>query len=222
MGTLLQQFGHDIVLLHFTNTILKNRRKELFYIISPAEGPKIDIYFWNPEKDEYTSAYDLSGPEYPPELYERKNYTKEIFEKMDRECRYSEQRWYQELSERLGKDLKDFVLEYCNNIEKITGDLPDIMGFDERGKETLWAEIKFEGFGPKAREAVLKQFKLSQERKIPFLLVIPEKPLYSREISDEWVNNNLPKEMKVYKFQMDPNIVLPKKSQIKFKEIIRK
>jgi hypothetical protein len=208
--------------LHFIDKVLKRRNKELFFIVTPASGPKIDIHFLNPEKDEYTSAYDVSFPDYPPEFYERKNYTKEIFERMNKECRYTEQKWYQELSERLGKDLKGFVLEYCNNIEKITGDLPDIMGFDERGKETLWAEIKFEGFGPKAREAVLKQFKLSQERKIPFLLVIPEKPLYSREISDEWVNNNLPKEMKVYKFQMDPNIVLPKKSQIKFKEIIRK
>jgi len=221
MGTLLQQFGHDIVLLHFIDRVLKNRGKELFYILSPAEGPKIDIHFWNAEENEYTSAYGVSRPDYPPELYERKNYSKEVFDWMDKESHYSEQRWYQELSRQLKRDLKEFVLEYCNNVEKVTGDLPDIMGFDKNGKETLWAELKYEGFGTKARESVLKQFRLSKERGIPFLLVIPKRPLYAREITDKWINDNLPPEMKVYKFDMDNQIVLPNKSQIQFIEVGR-
>lgn len=222
MGTLLQQFGHDIVLLHFIDRILMKRNKELFYIVSPAEGPKIDIHFWNSEKDEYTSAYNISRPEYPPELYERKNYSRDIFERMDKESRYSDQKWYKELSKRLNRNLKEFVLKYCNNVEKITHDLPDIMGFDKNAKETIWAEIKYEGFGTKAREAVLKQFELGKERRIPFLLVIPKKPLYSREITDNWINNNLPQEIIVYKFDVNPQIILPKRSQIEFIEAVRR
>lgn len=221
MGTLLQQFGHDTVLLYFIDRILKKRSRELFYIVSPAEGPKIDIHFWNPKGNEYTSAYGLSRPEYIPELYERKNYSKEIFDRMNRESRYSEQRWYQELSRQLNRDLKEFVLEYCNNIEKITGDLPDVMGFEKEGKETIWAELKFEGFGTKARESVLKQFRLSKEKGIPFLLVIPKRPLYAREITNNRINENLPPEMKVYKFDMNIQTVLPKRSQIQFIEVSR-
>ncbi|MCD6193329.1 MAG: hypothetical protein J7L26_07645 [Candidatus Aminicenantes bacterium] len=185
-------------------------------------GPKIDIHFWNPEKDEFTSAYNVSRPEYPPELYERKNYSRDVFDRMDRESHYSKQKWYQELSRQLNMNLKEFVLEYCNNLEKITGDLPDIMGFDKNGEETLWAEVKYEGFGTEAREVILKQFELSKERGIPFSFVIPKRPLYSREITDNWINKNLPSEMKVYKFDMDVQIVLPKRSQIKFVEVLRR
>lgn len=222
MGTLLQELGHDTVLLYFIDKVLKRGRKNLFYIVSPAEGPKIDIHFWNPEKNEYTSAYNVSRPEYPPELNERKNYSKDVFNKMDKESHYLQQKWYKELSRQLNKDLKTFVLEYCNNIERAISDLPDIMGFDRNGRETLWAEIKYEGFGTKARESVLKQFKLSQKIDIPFVLVIPKKPLYSREITINWINNNLPPEMKVYRFDVDPQIVLPKRTQIKFEGVARK
>ena len=221
MGTLLQQFGHDTVLLYFIDRILKKRGRELFYIISPAEGPKIDIHFWNPEENEYTSAYGMSRTDYIPELYERKNYSKEIFDRMNKESHYSDQRWYQELSRQLNRDLKEFVLEYCNSIEKITCDLPDVMGFDKEGKETIWTELKYEGFGTKARESVLKQFNLSKERGIPFLLVIPKRALYAREITNNWINDNLPPEMKVYKFDVDTQIVLPKRSQIQFIEVVR-
>lgn len=221
MGTLLQEFGHDIVLLHFIDSVLKKRDKELFYIVSSAVGPKVDIHFWNPEKNEYTSAYGLSRTEYMPELYERKNYSKEIFDMMDKESHYLEQKWYQKLSRELNRDLKEFVLEYCNNVEKVAGDLPDVMGFDKEGKKTIWAELKYEGFGTKARESVLKQFNLSKDRGIPFLLVIPKRALYAREITNNWINNNLPPEMKVYKFDVDTQIVLPKRSQIQFIEVVR-
>jgi len=221
MGTLLQELGHDIALLHFIDKVLKNRGKEFFFIVSSAWGPKIDIHFWNPEANEYTSAYGVSRLEYPPEIYERKNYSKEVLTKMNKESRYSEQKWYRELSRELKRNLKEFVLEYCNNVEKVTGDLPDVMGFDKNGKETIWAELKFEGFGTKARESVLKQFRLSKEREIPFLLVIPKRPLYAREITDNWINNNLPPEMKVYKFDTNIQIVLPKRSQIQFIEVVR-
>jgi len=222
MGTLLQEFGHDIVLLHFIDKILKKEGRELFYIVSPAEGPKIDIHFWNSKEDEYTSAYGVSHPEYIPELYERKNYSREIFDKMNKESRYLEQKWYQELSRQLNKDLKEFVLGYCNDAEKIIGDLPDIMGFEKNEKETIWAEVKFEGFGTEARESVLKQFKLSKERGIPFLLVIPKRPPYSREITNKWIDKNLPQDIKVYKFDMDIEAVIPKRSQIQFLEVTRK
>jgi hypothetical protein len=222
MGTQLQQFGHDIVLFHFVDKVLKNGSEESFYIVSPAEGPRVDINFWNPDRDEYTSAYGVSWPEYIPELYERKNHSKEIFDRMNKESRYSEQHWYQKLTRQLHGDLKEFVLEYCDSVEKITGDLPDVMGFDKEGRETKWAELKFEGFGPEARESALKQFELSQKRGIPFLLVIPKRPVYSREITDSWINDNLPPEMKVYKFNMDSQTVLPKRSQLQFVEVGRK
>jgi hypothetical protein len=220
-GTFLQQFGHDVVLLHFIDSVLKKRHKDLFYIVSPAIGPKIDIHFWNPEENEYTSAYGISRPEYIPELYERKNYGKEIFDRMNKESYYSEQRWYQELSRQLNRDLKKFVLGYCNNVERVTGDLPDVMGFDKNGKETIWAELKFEGFGRKARESVLKQFGLAREKDLPFYLVIPKKPIYGGELTNTWIQKNLPLEMRVYKFVLTTEIITPKKNQVHFVDLTK-
>jgi len=216
MGTLLQELGHDVVLLHFIDRVLKKGRKDLFYIVSPATGPKIDIHFWNYKKDEYTSAFNISGVRYIPEFSLRLKFGKDIVAKLNRESDYQTLGWYQKLSQRLNRDLKEFVIKQSNFVEKNSGNLPDIIGVDKAGKETIWAELKFEGFGKKARASVLRQFESAQKRDIPFYLVIPEKPLYGREITNSWIQRNLPSEMKVYKFILKTEVITPKRSQVDF------
>ena len=215
-GTFLQQFGHDIVLLHFIDRALKRRHKELFYIVSPAMGPKIDIHFWNPEKDEYTSAYSISSKNFIPEFNLRLNLDKDVMEKLNKQVNYQSLEWYKKISQKIGEDLKEFVMKICNFVEDKTGDLPDVIGIGENGKETIWAELKFEGFGKKARESVLKQFGLAKKRNLPFYLVIPKKPMYGGELTNTWIQKNIPLEMKVYKFALTKEIITPKKSEIQF------
>jgi len=215
-GTFLQQFGHDIVLLHFIDKIIKKRRKELFYIVSPAMGPKIDIHFWNPEKNEYTSGYNISQHNFIPELSLRLKFSEDIIKRLNKESSYKTLEWYQKLSHKINKDLKKFVVDYCGLVEENTGDLPDVMGFDKDGKETIWAELKFEGFGKKARKSVLKQFSLAKKRNIPFYLIIPKKPVYGGELTNFWIRKNLPLEMIIFKFTSKTGLVTPKKSEINF------
>lgn len=112
-GTLLQEFGHDIVLLYFIDKVIKPRKKEKFLIVSAAEGPYIDIHFWNPKHDEFTSAYNemnnkVSRGYYIPELQYRKRIDPETLEKIDKQYReiYTSRQWYKELSELLNQDLK--------------------------------------------------------------------------------------------------------------------
>lgn len=220
MGTILQEMGHDIVLLHFIDLILKTKHKAFFFIITPAVGPKRDIHFWNPEHNEYTSAWNVAKGNFIPEFYYRINLDREDIEKLDKASIYKNQDWYKSLSKKLGKDLKEFVNKICFDLEnKLKSELPDIVGIDENGKVILFAEIKFEGFGKKAREEVLTELKLANQLKIPYYLVIPKKPIYGRELTDSWIRQNLPKEMKIHKFALSSKEIIPKQTTIKFIEV---
>ncbi|MEM7819304.1 MAG: hypothetical protein QXD48_00565 [Candidatus Aenigmatarchaeota archaeon] len=122
----------------------------------------------------------------------------------------------------MSRDLKEFVNKICLGLEnKLKSDLSDIIGIDENGRVILFAEIKFEGFGKKAREEVLNELKLANRLKIPYYLVIPKKPVYGRELSDGWIKRNLPEEMKIYKFALSSKEIIPKQTTIKFIEIKR-
>lgn len=222
MGTVLQEMGHDIVLLHFIDLVLKPKYKSAFYIITPAVGPKRDIHFWNPEHNEYTSAWNVAKGNFIPEFYYRINLDREDIEKLDKASIYKSQDWYKSLSKKLGKDLKEFINKLCFDLEnKLKSELPDIVGVDENEKVILFAEIKFEGFGKKAREEVLSELKLANQLKIPYCLIIPKKPIYGRELSDGWIKQNLPKEMKIFKFALSSKEIIPKQTTIKFIEIKR-
>jgi hypothetical protein len=62
---------------------------------------------------------------------------------------------------------------------------------------------------------------MAQRRNIPFYLVIPKNPLYGREITNSWIQENLPSEMKVYKFASISKAVVPKREDIEFIEVNR-
>lgn len=220
MGTLLQQFGHDIVLLHFIDQVLKKQERDgLFFIISPAMGPKIDVHFWNPERNEYTSAYNVSEENFIPEFSLRLNFDRDIATRLDKASAYRNLQWYKNLSQSLKKDLKVFVSALCKRVERETNDLPDVIGVDENGRETIWVELKFEGFSKRARNSVLTQFNAAQKRDVPFHLVLPKNPLYGRGITDSWIRANLPAAMKIYKFASKGSAVIPKGEDIEFIEV---
>ena len=219
-GTLLQQFGHDAVLQHFIDRFLVARHKDLFYIVSPAMGPKIDIYYWCPEEGRYVSAYETSRIGFVPEFHHRVRFDKDVIERLDDEANYRRLEWYQRLSRQLNVDLKEFVLNLCDSIEAETNDLPDVIAIDGRGKETFWAELKFESFRTGVQDSVMRQFEAAKERGLPFYLVVPSEPLYEPEITDSWLLANLPREMVVYTFASDTPVTTPKGQDIRFAEVM--
>lgn len=219
MGTLLQEFGHDVVLLYFIEKVLKGLHDELFFIVSPANRPRIDIHFWNPDKNEYTSACNLSGSNYIPEFDLMYDPGLEILERLDMIAGSSNQTWYKELSVRIGKDIRDFVREIWERANAGVGLVPDIIGVDEEGKQTVWAEVKFEGFSQQARNSVITQYEQAKKHNVPFLVVIPRKPTYARELTDGWLLQNLPSAMTIFKFHCESQNVVPRRDDIKFVEV---
>jgi hypothetical protein len=216
-GTLLQQFGHDAVLLHFTHQVLRADSTEEFFIVSPAMGPRIDIWYRTPH--EFTSAYDATRPNYIPEFELRINIDTEALAALDKRTRYRTRRWYRLLSSKIGTDLKDLVAVLCDNIEAETGDLPDLIGINQHGDQTRWIELKFEGFGRKSQASVLKQYKAATENGVLFYLVVPRQPLYSRKISDSWLKSKMPDDAIIYVFELLAPIVTPQSEQIRFERI---
>jgi len=222
MGTLLQELGHDIVLLCFIDFLLKKRQAEIFYIVNSATGPKTDIHFWNAKQQEYTSAYAISKKDFIPEFTFRINLSKESIEKLNKESNYKNQKWYQRLSNEIGKDLKEFVNKIYHFMEdNLKVSLPDIIGITKKGEIALLAEIKFEGFGREAREEALQHLKLANRFEVPYYLVIPKKPVYGKEITDAWITHNLPESIKIYKFTFTKPVIVPKHTDIQFIEVKR-
>lgn len=220
MGTVLQEMGHDIVLYHFIDLVLKKRHKVAFYIITPAVGPKRDIHYWNPSHNEYTSAWNTAKADYIPEFFYRMNLEKEDLERLDKSSKYREQTWYKRLSKKLNHDLKNFVQKLCFKLEsQLKSELPDIVGIDENGKVILMAEIKFEGFGEKAKEEVLNEYQLAEQLHISYYLTFPKKPTYGRGLTNSWLKQHLPKKMKIYRFILSSKSVIPKQTTIKFEEV---
>ena len=222
MGTLLQELGHDIVLLLFIDKVLKKRKKEVFYIVNPATGPKVDIHFWNAKQREYISAYDISPKNFIPEFELRINLDKEDIERIDRESTYKKTEWYQWLHNKLGSDIKDFVNEICQSLKQsLRGGLPDIIGITGGKSISLLAEIKFEGFGNAAKEEVSRHIGLADHFKVPYFLVIPKKPSYGKGITSSWITNNFPDPVKIYEFAFTKPGVVPKRVEIQFIELNR-
>ncbi len=232
-GTLLQEFGHDAVILYFVHKVLRTKEvKDAFYIVSPAVGPKIDIYFWNPNKDEFTSGINdisntIGGAYYIPEFQYRARFDSETMKKLDEETRekYTLRPWYRELSDLLNQDLKEFVKGTTKVVEnEIVGDLPDIIGIDQDGNQTLFAEIKFEGFGEEAQKSVLKQFHYAYDKNLSFYLVLPKQRAYSRDLSASWirkwmaknVNNDEIKRLIVYQSDIKGELITPKGENVGF------
>lgn len=217
MGTISQQFGHDWVLMLFMNKVLKPMKKFEFFIVSRAEGPRIDIHFWNPSKDEFTSAFNFSGEEgYIPEFLARVKYSPKLFEMRETELNYKYQSeiWYKKVMQVVGTETKTFIKELCEAIEKETGDLPDLIGFDKNGQEVIHVELKFEGYGKDSHAAVLKQAECAKKRSVPFWLILPTKPSGSRGRTNSWIKRNIPAEVTVYKFNVPLKAVIPKEEHL--------
>ena len=159
MGTVLQELGHDEIILYFIHKVIrpkekaKNEEEKIdFFIVRPATIPKKDIQFWNAEHDEYTSAYNLCKNQqtrFIPEWEIKQTLPKEVIEKANKESRYWECEWYKSLTERFG-DLKGFIDRLESKVSgTFENDFPDILGVSRRGL-CLGAEIKYEGFGRKS------------------------------------------------------------------------
>jgi hypothetical protein len=218
MGTILQELGHDIVLMHFINGVLEQKRNDLFYIVSPATGPKIDIHYWDSKRREFTSAFNVSGNQFVPQFALRMDLGSDAIQRLTKESRYESLDWYQQISKKLGRDLKDFVLESCDSIQEQSIEQPDIIGVDTAGQETVWAEIKVEGIGRHARQTVSAQSLMAHEKGTPFYLVLPRKPVYGSEVSGSWIQNNLPANTTVYTYSTNGAMIIPKRNEIQFSE----
>jgi hypothetical protein len=219
MGTLLQEFGHDIVLLHFIDKVLKREGGVLFYIVSPATGPRIDIYFRNEEKNEFTSAYNTGMPDYIPGFAFRTRIEREVLERLEEGAHYRRMNWYRMLSKYLQKDLKKFVECVVSKAKIKVVSLPDLIAISDSGKQIYWVEIKFEGFGRGAQNQVRTQCEAAKQNNMPFYLVLPKRPLYGRELTVSWIKKHLPGDMIVYRFLTDTLVITPTGHQIQFEKV---
>lgn len=231
MGTLLQELGHDQIILYFIHKVLRPLEKSKseeertqFFIVSPATGPKKDIYFWNPEKDEYTCAYSLcnAGKEdFPPEWETRQTLPPEIIEQANKSSQYKSVEWYKKLSEKCGTDINEFIDGLESKISQaFNDDLPDLVGVSLRGL-TSGAEIKFEGFGKKALPQIENHYNGCLKLGIPYHLVIPEKPSYSR-FNKAFVKKLLEGKPKIKLYTFAYTGPIPALEPIKFERFMKK
>jgi hypothetical protein len=221
MGTILQEVGHDAVLVGFINKELIKSGCE-FFIVTAALGPKHDIHYYDPEAEEYVSAYNISKENYIPAFEYRVTLPESDLERINLESQYKKQSWYKSLQSKIGSDPYESIALIIDEIkENLDGGVPDIIGFNESGHLILFAEVKFEGFSKNAMNDVLQEYEIAKSRDIPYFLVIPKKPIYSRRITDTWLKSNLPEDMRVYKFSLPKNMVVPKQSNIGFMEIAK-
>lgn len=217
MGTILQEMGHDAIIIAFINSILKKEYEALLYIVTPAMGPKRDIYYFDIKRKEYISGWTTSKENYIPEFYYRTIIPKKEMDLLNKTSKYRKENWYKSLSKEIGQDLKNFLSKICIKIEKtLKSDLPDVLGFDKKGNLILFAEIKFEGFSQKTKEPTLKECRLAKKLGVSYYLVIPKKSVYSREITNAWLKRNLPSDIKIYKFAIPTASVIPKQIEIQF------
>lgn len=206
MGSVAQEMGHDLTIMYFIDKVLKPREnKEDFFIVHPAMNVKRDVYFWNIEHNEYTSAYSLckTDDKYIPHYRLRATYPQEIMELLEKESIYKNQKWYKRLGKFLREDPVNFIDEKCSLIEKFirnrTDKLPDFIGIGQNKDIISIGEIKFEYFPKKALEEYLAYYESSKTLKVPFYLVFPEKGFYVR-IPKNWLKKNLPQDIEFYEF----------------------
>ena len=203
-GSIAQEMGHDLTIMYFVDKVLKPSWRELFFIVSPAMGPAIDIHFRNPEHNEYTSAWDTSRERYIPDYALRLKLGNEIMKDLAEKIEYWKEPWYVVLSEKLGRDLKEFVDEKSEQIIeilKINGifKLPDFIGIANDGKVTCIGEIKYENLPRKALPEILRFDALGRQLEVPFYLVFPEKGFYART-DYGWIKKNVPPSVELYAF----------------------
>lgn len=229
MGTVLQELGHDQIILFFIHKVLRPKEKNKdererteFFIVRPATGPKKDIHFWNPKHEEYTSAYNLSKhnrEDFVPEWVIRQTLPKEIIQAANRRSGYSTSNWYQELSRKFG-DIKGFVEDLESRIRgEFKEDFPDILGVSLNGL-TLGAEVKYEGFSKKAFSQVENHYNACLGLKIPYYLVIPKRPFYTR-FNKAFVQRVLKEkpELSLYTFAFTMGGSIPNLGSIKFEQL---
>lgn len=216
MGTLLQELGHDIVLVNFVDKVLKRKIDNMLYLVCPAIGPKIDLHFLNNAKGEYVSAYNISPKDYIPEFSFRVNFPREILERLDILSNYRSSDWYKMLSGRLENDVKDLVAEILTSIGKENVDFPDAIGISGERRETVWVEVKFEGLGKKACETAIRQSSVAEKRGVPFVLVIPEKPAYGKRLTTANILKKAPENLQLYTFSTPHNGIPPKRNDMVF------
>lgn len=217
MGTMLQQFGHDLVLRKYIGEYMAQSSAPLL-LVSPAMGPWVDIVYWDADKSGYVSAYYSSQESYIPELANRyivSNVAKSARDDMA----LRKQPWYKDLSSAVGADLAGFAYSYCRDVEAETHDLPDIMAFSSCGNEVEWVELKYEGFGRNARHSVLAQQEAATKRGLPFSLIVPKIPFYGSEVSNHLLRSRLPREIRVLKFTKPRTAVAPVYHDISFEQV---
>jgi hypothetical protein len=216
-GTQLQEIGHDAVIVAFIQKVLSGLYNRAIYLVNPAMGPKRDIYFPDATGSNYLSAYSLAGPNYIPAFQYRFQIPAEDMARLETASGYRLEEWYLHLSRLIGSDLSSHLSAVCERLETaLRSDLPDILAIDNAGRLVAIAEVKFEGFSPKARDSVLEEYGLARDARIPYYLAIPKYPSYSREISDASITRNLPPDLTVYKFEVPKGSVLPRQDQIRF------
>jgi len=216
MGTLLQELGHDIVLINFIDKVLKGNVDSFLYLVCPAIGPRVDLHFSDNSRGEYVSAYNTSPADYIPEFNFRLNLPRDILDQLDSTSGYRNSDWYETLSMRLGRDLKGLVTEILGSVEEEDVDFPDAIGIDSKGREIIWVEVKFEGLGKKAYEAVSGQSSVAKKRGVPFVLLIPEKPVYGKASNTPNSLKKTNRNMQLYTFSTQPSGVPPKRDEIVF------
>lgn len=216
MGSLYQELGHDIVLRHFIHMVLGQRRTEPFYLVSPATGPRLDIYLWNEEKKEYISVFGSTRAKYIPRFVLRFTLEEHHVGLVSAEYDYRKEGWYVQLSNIVKRDLVSFIDETVTRFDDSDIPLPDILGVGVKGEITCMAEVKFEGLGKAALGVALKQYDLAVALGITYILVVPASPLHSRKISDSWLRNSLPSGINVFRFRAREDTPLPKAEDLEF------
>ncbi len=232
MGTVLQELGHDEIILYFIHKVIRPEEKAKseeerinFFIVRPATIPKKDIHFWNAEHDEYTSSYNLCKNQqtnFIPEWVIKQTLPKEVMEIANKESKYGEKEWYKNLSQKFG-DLKKFIDNLESKvINTFKNDFPDILGVSRKGL-SLGAEIKYEGFGKKSLPQIEDHYNACSKLKIPYYLVIPKNPFYTK------LNKTLLKkvleekpEINLYTFAFNIKEGIPSLDSIKFEKYVRK
>lgn len=229
MGTESQELGHDQVILYFEDKVIKLKEKNKnedgrarFLIVRPATGPKKDIHFWNPEHNEFTSGYNVSKNQkvsFIPEWQIRGFYPKKIIEPVNETSEYWKANWYISLSRKF-RDLKTFVENLESKLSKpFNNDFPDILGISEKGL-TFTAEIKYEGFGKKSLPQIKNHYKGIIEMEIPYYLVVPKTPFYSR-LNKTFLKNLLKepnRKIDIYTFAFNIEDGRPTLETIKFEK----
>jgi hypothetical protein len=154
MGAHADEFRHDSIL---EKAIMELFPKNMLYVVDGALGESL-LFFdesrgWMPKSPTYSRK------------------TKEA----------EKEGWYKLLHTRLGKDPNELIDNVYAVLQSIEADLPDVIGVMNDGKISLFAEHKL-WLSNEALDSQIKPLlEESAKRDIPFYLILPEEPLYSRK-----------------------------------------